>query len=126
MSRDAGGTPGRWRSRDIRGVYQVKLPAQRDNDMAVAFAGAQIHAEHKTRLPASAARRGPGPAAASPALAPEDYLEYPPQSWLGGAPGMMTMRCRGQRAHKKAAPYPPPDMAILVLRLVVAGAARGA
>ncbi len=58
MSRDAGGTTDRWRSRppgrddherrrDIRGVYQVKLPAQRDNDVAVAFAGAQIHAEHR-------------------------------------------------------------------------------
>ena len=50
MSRDASGTAGRWRSRDIRGVYQVKLPAQRDNDMAVAFAGTQINAEHRCAL----------------------------------------------------------------------------
>ena len=35
------------RSRDTRGVYQVKLPAQRDDDMAVEFAGTQIHAEHR-------------------------------------------------------------------------------
>ncbi len=34
------------RSLDIRGVYQVKLPAQRDDDMTVPFAGTQIHAEH--------------------------------------------------------------------------------
>jgi hypothetical protein len=34
------------RSRHTRGVYQVKLPAQCDDDMAVAFAGTQIYAEH--------------------------------------------------------------------------------
>ena len=32
---------------DIRGVYQVKLPAQRDDNMTVAFAGAEIHPEHR-------------------------------------------------------------------------------
>jgi len=40
------GRDGHERSRDTRGVYQVKLPAQRDDDMTVAFAGTQIHAEH--------------------------------------------------------------------------------
>ncbi len=34
------------RSRDTRGVYDVKLPAQRDDNVTVAFAGTQIHAEH--------------------------------------------------------------------------------
>ena len=33
--------------RHIRGICQVKLPAQRDDNMAVAFAGTQIHAEHR-------------------------------------------------------------------------------
>jgi hypothetical protein len=34
-------------SRDACGVYNVKLPVQRDDDMAAAFSGAQVHAEHK-------------------------------------------------------------------------------
>ena len=58
------GNGRRERGRHIRGIYQVKLPAQRDDNMAVAFAGTQIHAEQR-ELPASAARRGPDPAANS-------------------------------------------------------------
>ena len=41
------GNGRRERGRHIRGIYQVKLPAQRDDNMAVAFAGTQIHAEHR-------------------------------------------------------------------------------
>ena len=39
------------RRRDTRGVYQVKLPAQCDDDIAVHFAGTQIHAEHRSAFP---------------------------------------------------------------------------
>ena len=34
------------RSRDTHGIHYVKYPAQRDDNVAVAFAGTQIHAEH--------------------------------------------------------------------------------
>ena len=41
------GNGRRERGRHIRGICQVKLPAQRDDNMAIAFAGTQIHAEHR-------------------------------------------------------------------------------
>ena len=34
------------RGGDARGLCYVKLPAQRDNSLAVAFADTQIHADH--------------------------------------------------------------------------------
>lgn len=51
------------RDRDTSGLRHVKLPPQRDDNLTVAFAGTQIHTSHPGRLPASAARRGPDPAA---------------------------------------------------------------
>jgi hypothetical protein len=36
----------RERSRDTRGVCQVKLPAQRDDNPTVTFSGTQVHADH--------------------------------------------------------------------------------
>lgn len=36
----------RERNRDARGVCYVKHPAQRDDNLTVAFAGTQIHADH--------------------------------------------------------------------------------
>src|ERR1017187_2500273 len=50
---------------DAHCVCHVELSAQYDDNAAVAFAGTQIHADHSERLPASAARRGLGPAASS-------------------------------------------------------------
>jgi hypothetical protein len=38
----------RERSRDARSVCYVKLPAQRDDSLTVAFAGTQIHADHES------------------------------------------------------------------------------
>jgi hypothetical protein len=35
-------------SRYVCGVYNVKLPVQRDDDMAAAFSGARVHAEHQS------------------------------------------------------------------------------
>src|SRR6266851_5046802 len=56
----------RERSHDSRGVCHVKLPAQRHDNPAVAFAGTQIQANHKGTPPAPAARRGLDPTANSP------------------------------------------------------------
>jgi hypothetical protein len=38
------------RTRDARGIKYVKLAAQRDNDMTIAFAGTKVHAEHRPAL----------------------------------------------------------------------------
>src|SRR6185437_4283231 len=43
------------------GVRDVEFTAQRDDGVIAAGTNSQIHAEHQDRLPASAARRGPGP-----------------------------------------------------------------
>ena len=41
------GRDGRERGRDTRGVYLVKFPVQRDDDVTVVSAGAQISVEHR-------------------------------------------------------------------------------
>src|ERR1039458_8040419 len=44
--RQVAGRDRRERSRDTHSVCYIKLPAQRDDNVTVAFAGTQIHAEH--------------------------------------------------------------------------------
>ena len=66
----------------IRGIYQVKLPAQRDDNMAVAFAGTQIHAEHR-EPPCFSSKAGSRPGGQF-TFQDEQYAEHPAVSCPGG------------------------------------------
>src|ERR1019366_3068869 len=101
------------RGHDTSSVGCVKLSAQHDDNVTIAVTGSQIHTEHKECLPASAARRGPDPAANSTSFVPDLTPDtrrcrdgrrqaYPPGRAGGGGEAPATGRAAGSRASARA------------------------